>query len=238
MSTIDVTSYLNSTYDTSSSSSSSSSTDTDYQDLFLTLLTTELQYQDPLDPLDDTDMVGQLAQISTLEQLSTMNESMESMVTLLQNQEIIQASSYLGKEVTAEGSDISKDGDSISIVTYTLGDDAATLYAHVLDEDGTILASVDLGAQDSGTHTFQWDGLDSDGNEVADGTYSIAFTAADSNGDSLVVSMSVSGTVNSVSIEDGNIILGLTDGREVNLFNVTNVVDTSVATSSDTESDS
>jgi len=231
MSTISVTDYLNSTYDTSSSSSSSSSS-SDYQDMFLTMLCTELENQDPLDPVDDTEMVAQLAQISTLEQLATMNENMESMVTLLQNQEIIQASSYLGKEVTAEGSDISKDGDSISIVTYTLGEDAASLYAHVMDEDGNILASVDLGSQDAGTHTFQWDGLDADGDELADGTYTIAFTAADADGDSLVVSMSVSGTVNSVSIEDGNIILGLSDGREVNLFNVSTVVDSSVSTSS------
>ena len=133
-------------------------------------------------------------------------------------------------------SDISKDGDSISMVTYTLDDDAASIYAHILDADGTIVDSVSLGSQEAGAHTFQWDGLDSDGNEVDDGTYSIAFSATDSDGDSLVVDMSVSGTVNSVSIENGNIILGLTDGREVNLFNVSTVVDSSVSTASGSDS--
>ncbi len=224
MSSISVTDYLNSTYDSGTSSTSSSDS---YQDLFLTLLCTELENQDPLDPVDDTEMVAQLAQMSSLEQLTTMNESMESMITLLQNQEIISSSSYLGKEVTAEGSDISKEGDSISLVTYTLGDAAASIYAHVLDADGTIINSVNLGSQDSGTHTFQWDGTDADGEEVDDGVYSIAFTATDADGDSLVVSTAVSGTVNSVSLEDGNIILGLTDGREVNLFDVSTVVETS-----------
>lgn len=227
MSVISVSDYLNSTYDSSSTSSTSTSSDS-YQDLFLTLLTTELQYQDPLDPVDDTQMVSQLAEMSSLEQITSLNDNMSSMLTLLQNQEIIQSSSYLGKEVTADGSDVTKDGDSTSVVTYTLTDAAASLYAHILDEDGTILASVNLGAQESGTHTFQWDGLDSSGNSVDDGTYSIAFTATDSDGDSLVVSTEVSGTVNSVSIDSGNIILGLTDGREVNLFDVTTVVDSSI----------
>lgn len=233
MSTVSVTDYLNSTYDSGTSSTSSSD---DYQDLFLTLLCTELENQDPLDPVDDTEMVAQLAQMSSLEQLTTMNESMESMITLLQNQEIIQSSSYLGKEVTAEGSDISKDGDSISLVTYTLGDAAASIYAHVLDADGTIINSVNLGSQESGTHTFQWDGTDADGEEVDDGVYSIAFTATDADGDSLVVSTAVSGIVNSVSLEDGNIILGLTDGREVNLFDVSTVVDSSATATTDSDS--
>ena len=225
--TTSITDYLNSTYDSSSSTSSSSTSDS-YQDLFLTLLTTELEYQDPLEPMDDTEMVSQLAEMSSLEQLTSLNDNMASMLTLLQNQEIIQASSYLGKEVTADGSDVTKDGDSISVVSYTLTDDAASLYAHILDSDGTIVASVNLGSQESGSHTFQWDGLDSDGSTADDGTYSIAFTATDSEGDSLVVSTAVSGTVNSVSIDSGNIILGLTDGRQVNLFNVTTVVDSSV----------
>lgn len=233
MSSISVTDYLNSTYDSGTSSTSSSDS---YQDLFLTLLCTELENQDPLDPVDDTEMVAQLAQMSSLEQLTTMNESMESMITLLQNQEIISSSSYLGKEVTAEGSDISKDGDSISLVSYTLGDDAASIYAHVLDADGTIVNSVNLGSQESGTHSFQWDGTDADGEEVDDGVYSIAFTATDADGDSLVVSTAVSGTVNSVSLEDGNIILGLTDGREVNLFDVSTVVDSSATATTDSDS--
>lgn len=240
MTVTSVTDYLNSTYDSSSSTSSSStsSSSDSYQDLFLTLLCTQLENQDPLDPMDDTEMVSQLAEFSSLEQLSTMNGNLESMVTLLQNQEIISSASYLGKEVTAEGSDISKDEDSISIVTYTLGDDAASLYAHVLDADGNIVNSVDLGSQDTGTHTFQWDGTDADGAEVDDGVYSIAFTATDADGDSLVVSTAVSGTVNSVSLEDGDIILGLTDGREVNLFDVSTVVNSSAASTTDSDSDS
>lgn len=234
MSVTSVTSYLNSTYDAYASSGSSSSDS--YQDLFLTLLCAQLENQDPLDPMDDTEMVAQLAQFSSLEQLATMNGNLENMVTLLQNQQIIQSSWYLGKEVTADGSGISKGGDSISLVSYTLGDSAASLYAHVLDSDGIIVASVNLGAREAGTHSFQWDGTDGSGQELADGTYSIAFTATDADGDSLVVSTAVSGLVNSVSLQDGNIILGLTDGRQVNLFTVSTVVDTSVSAAADTES--
>jgi flagellar basal-body rod modification protein FlgD len=42
---------------------------------FLTLLTTQMQNQDPLDPVDNTEMVAQLAQFSSLEQMQNLNET-------------------------------------------------------------------------------------------------------------------------------------------------------------------
>lgn len=49
---------------------------------FLTLLTTQLQYQDPLNPQDSSEFVAQLAQFSSLEQLININEGVEDLVTL------------------------------------------------------------------------------------------------------------------------------------------------------------
>ncbi len=45
------------------------------KDLFLKLLMTEMQYQDPFDPMDDKEFVAQLAQFSTLEQMQQLNAS-------------------------------------------------------------------------------------------------------------------------------------------------------------------
>lgn len=46
---------------------------------FLSLLATQMQYQNPLEPTTDTDFVAQLAQFSTLEFMQSMSESMTAM---------------------------------------------------------------------------------------------------------------------------------------------------------------
>lgn len=57
---------------------------------FLQLLTTELQYQDPLDPVSNTEYVAQMAQISSLQQLHTISQSINMSA----------AFNLIGKEVT------------------------------------------------------------------------------------------------------------------------------------------
>lgn len=232
---VDVTSYLNSTYDSTLTDTTASSELG--KDAFLELLIAQLQWQDPLDPLDDTEMVAQLAQFSSLEALQTMTSQLDSLTDLLTSQISMSAASYIGKEVEAAGSSMSKSGDSISTVTYTLGADSASTYAYVFDTAGNIVASVDLGAQSSGDHTFLWDGKDSDGKTAADGQYAIAFLAETENGESFYASAQVSGLVTSVYQENGTVMLGLSDGRTVALSNVTKVVDTSLVASSSDDGD-
>ena len=61
-----------------SSSGSSSSSDASKQlsadmNTFLTLLTTQLKYQDPLDPMDTAEFTNQLVQYSSVEQAIQTN---------------------------------------------------------------------------------------------------------------------------------------------------------------------
>ena len=44
--------------------------------LFITLLTAQLQAQSPLDPMNPTDMVNQLTQVSSLQQLININQTL------------------------------------------------------------------------------------------------------------------------------------------------------------------
>ncbi len=43
---------------------------------FLTLLITQLRYQDPMKPMDSSTMIAELAQFSALEQMQNMNEQL------------------------------------------------------------------------------------------------------------------------------------------------------------------
>ena len=59
------------------------------KDAFLQLLTTQLQYQDPLEPMDNTAMVSQLAQFSALEEMQNVSSALSNS----------QALSLVGKNV-------------------------------------------------------------------------------------------------------------------------------------------
>lgn len=224
---------ITSSYDSSSSSDTASSELG--KDAFLELLITQLEWQDPLDPMDDTEMVSQLAQFSSLEALEEVNEQLDSALEVMEQELFTQTTGYIGKEVEADGSTIVKDGDSVSTVTFTLGGDAASVYAHVVDTSGEIVASYYLGSLEAGDYSYVWDGSDSDGNEADDGGYYIAFSAYDEDDESLTVSTQVSGTVRSVYTDedDGETYLELTDGRLIAASNVTKVVSTDVASADD-----
>ena len=78
-SSIPTTDTSTTTTTTSSASSSSDLTGVtmDKED-FLKLLTTQLQYQNPLDPQDPSEFVAQLSQFSSLEQLINLNSKLDS----------------------------------------------------------------------------------------------------------------------------------------------------------------
>ena len=50
---------------------------------FLSLLTTQIQNQDPLEPLDSTGFVEQLATFSSLEQQAQTNEHLAALVAIV-----------------------------------------------------------------------------------------------------------------------------------------------------------
>jgi flagellar basal-body rod modification protein FlgD len=67
---------------------------------FLKLLTSQLQYQDPLEPVKDTEFVAQMASFSSLDQMSALNKNFES---FMQGQMNHSVQNYLGKVVTIKG---------------------------------------------------------------------------------------------------------------------------------------
>jgi flagellar basal-body rod modification protein FlgD len=68
------------------------------KEAFLQLLLTQMQSQNPLSPMEGHDFFQQLAQLSLLEQMWTMNDNLNN---LMGQQQVLQASSLIGKIVEA-----------------------------------------------------------------------------------------------------------------------------------------
>src|SRR5580693_2380500 len=63
-------------------------------DTFLTLLTTQLQNQDPLSPMDSSQFTQQLVEFSQVEQQINSNQNLESLISLTKSNAATDAVSY------------------------------------------------------------------------------------------------------------------------------------------------
>ena len=70
---------------------------------FLTLLTTQLQNQNPLDTLDTNQFTQQLVQFAGVEQQLKTNDSLSQLVTLQQTTQATQALGFVGKTAVVDG---------------------------------------------------------------------------------------------------------------------------------------
>jgi len=192
---------------------------------FLKLLTTQLENQDPTDPMKDRKMVAQLAQFSELEEMTNVSKGMDRLNSSQNRSRMVQAVDFLGKSVTAKGSNISKDEDGVSKLFYNLKDGAENVRINIFDNNDNIVNTVKLGSKQAGEYKFQWDGRNYKGQEAPDGQYSIGISAKDATGERVEVNTDVSGTVSGVNNQEGNTVLSLQDGREVKLTDVKEVVE-------------
>jgi flagellar basal-body rod modification protein FlgD len=95
----------------------------------------------------------------------------------------------------------------------------------IYDGSGQQVRILNLGAQAAGACTFAWDGKDSDGNQVADGTYSFQVAAQDADGQALSVETYFTGTVEEV-YQDSDGIWVKVDGRQMLVSGIVSVENT------------
>jgi flagellar basal-body rod modification protein FlgD len=79
------TSALGAAAGTTTSGTSSATSGTNAQDLssmFLKLLVTQLEHQDPTQPQDESQFIGQLAQFASLEQLTGINTAVTGLASM------------------------------------------------------------------------------------------------------------------------------------------------------------
>ncbi len=199
------------------------------QDAFLTILVAQLTHQDPLSPMEDADMTSQLAQFSSLEQLTNINTNIQALGESMSHTDLLSAVSFIGKEVKAEGYNISIDEGNVSSIYYGFGETVTNIMMNIYDSDGAIIRTVELGSKEAGTYQYEWDGKNDAGVSMPDGTYGVGILGEDTGGDAVMVTTEVSGTVDAVVNENGTQYLRLKDGRFLSFLNVKEIVDPGTA---------
>jgi flagellar basal-body rod modification protein FlgD len=179
---------------------------------FLTLLTAQLQNQDPLEPLDANEFTAQLAQYSSVEQQIATNKNMESLLDVQRSNSLLSATSLVGHEVEVASDVVSVRSGTAQTMQLPALDQAGTArqaLVTVTNSTGTVLrqATVPLGSEAT---SWRWNGRDSQEKQVADGTYKVAVTGVDVSGMSTgPLDFTLRATVDSVSRSGGDPKLNL-----------------------------
>ncbi|MBU6490195.1 MAG: flagellar hook assembly protein FlgD [Burkholderiales bacterium] len=172
---------INGTSSTGASSSTGSSS-ADLQTTFLKLLTTQLQNQDPTNPADSSQMTSQLAQINTVTGISQLNTTLSSLASQLSAGQNAQASLLIGQSVLVPGSTTTVANGTSTGFGVSLDSSVSDLTVTIKNSSGQIVNTLDLGAQQAGTIPVAFKPVDSSGNTLADGTYTISASGTSTTG--------------------------------------------------------
>jgi flagellar basal-body rod modification protein FlgD len=171
------------------------------QDEFLKIFLAQLEYQDPLNPMEMTDMSGQLCQYSMLATQYSTNEILEEISEKLDAQATDNVLDYIGKEITLGAGAITLDDGQVFGGSFTI-EESASIEIAVYDYEGTEIVHLYPGQMDAGSHEIEWDGTDSSGARVEDGTYTCEVIATDSNGQEVSVITTYTGIVTGIAYEN------------------------------------
>ena len=199
---------------------------------FLTLLTTQLQNQDPTNPMDNMQLTSQLAQISTVEGITNLNTTLESISSQMNLSQSISASSFIGKSVLVQGNSIylgkdSTTGDTeVTPFGIDLANSASDVKVTITNSSGATVNTIDLGAMSAGVYSYDWNGLTSSGASSSDGSYSFSVSATNSSGGTVTATPLTYGLVNSVSYTSSGATLNLGTTGTASLSDVYKVFST------------
>ncbi len=209
----------------SSSSSAKGSIANNFQ-TFLTLLTTQLQHQNPLDPLDTNQFTAQLVQFASVEQQLKQNEQLTSLINLQKGALATQALAFVGNTVAVDGSKTELDGSATWNVKAPQDTNASIV---ITNSAGQTVFSGNYSLS-AGNASFVWDGKGNDGVQYPKGTYTLTATGKDSSGTSVAISTEVQGVVDSVDLTASPPLLSV-GGQSYTTDQIKRVVRTSSSSS-------
>lgn len=176
-------------------------------DQFLTLLTTQLQNQDPLSPMDSAQFTQQLVAFSGVEQQIKSNTLLQNLLSSQTLNMTALGVSFIGKNVEVAGDEFQRGTTGNTTLTYEMPSTAKTGTITIVNESGQTVYSKNA-ELDAGVHSFTWDGKNNSGVVVPAGKYTIKVSALTEDSTALNVGTYVPGYVNSLeTADDGSLVL-------------------------------
>jgi flagellar basal-body rod modification protein FlgD len=191
-------------------------------DMFLQLLTTQLQNQDPLDPLDTNQFTEQLVQFASVEQQVDMNTNLQTLISMQQTSEATSALQLVGATVTMSGSNAALSNATNNPASWSLSTTTpATANVTITSSANTVVYTGTV-ALNAGTQTFNWNGQGNNGQTWPDGIYTLSVTATGASGQSVAVSTQTQGTVSGVNLSSNPPTLDV-GGQNVQINQITSI---------------
>jgi flagellar basal-body rod modification protein FlgD len=192
------------------------------QDKFMTLLVTQMKNQDPLNPLDNAQVTSQLAQLSTVTGIDKLNSTLEALMGSYKSSQNMEATSMIGHEVLVPGTSLQLANGKAQF-GFELTQPADKVSVKILGPAGEELQTIDFGAQQAGTHAFEWNGLTDKGVASKDGAYSFKVLATRGS-DKVDASALSFGKVTSVSTGAQGARLNIPGMNAVNVADVRQIL--------------
>jgi flagellar basal-body rod modification protein FlgD len=169
---------------------------------FLTLLTTQLQNQDPTSPMDTNAFTQQLVSMTGVQQQLLTNELLQQMVSN-SSDSVSNSVNLIGQQVTATTPNATLSGGQ-AVWTYSLPSTASAATATITNAAGATVWTGSLSGLSQGTNSFTWNGQNISGAKLADGgVYALQINARDHSGDAITPTIGISGVATSVEVVGG-----------------------------------
>jgi flagellar basal-body rod modification protein FlgD len=197
---------------------------------FLTLLTTQLQNQDPLSPMDSNTFTQQLVEFSEVEQQIDTNNNLQSLISLQAAGETISSLPLVGDTIEYNSATAPLENGSASY-SYTLGSNSTLTELIVTDSNGNTIYNT-TGSTSSGTNSFVWNGENNSGQQMPNGgQYTLQVLAIGANNSQVQATVQSFGTVSSVAVANGTTTFNV-DGVSVPISELVTINPTSTSNNS------
>jgi len=141
------------------------------KDDFLKLLLLELKYQDPTAPMDSEKILSQTSQLAGLEASENTNKALAALSASLGASMQFSGIAAIGKLAdTGSNAVVLEKGLSTDFQLY-FPSDVTTGSINIMDVDGKILRTMNVGATNAGVAQYTWDGKDNGGAVLQPGVY-------------------------------------------------------------------
>ena len=213
---------LNGGASSASAATAANSTASAMQDQFMTLLVTQLKNQDPLNPMDNAQMTSQMAQINTVNGIDQLNQTLKALSASMTPNQTVQAASMIGHGVLVPGNGVDLANGS-AMGGFSLSSPSDSTKVSIYDSSGSLVDTMNLGAQPAGVTDWQWNGMDGNGNPVPAGSYTFKVDASLA-GSAVSANTLQYGVVNSVTQGATGLTLGVGSLQNIALNQVQQIL--------------